>query len=169
MSHEPLTKRIRRFAVVSLLAFSFGGFVFYAGVVIPIGSSVLDTTTQGFVTRRVTHVINMAVAVTTLALLWECWAGWRDRQLGANLVLLVCTLGIAAACAALAWLHPQLDGLLVEEEMDVTDVARFYAMHRIYLWLSTLQWLSSIPVTWIIINSRCGTNASQPPRNSNYA
>ena len=46
---------LRRFVTMAALAFSLGGFSFYAAVVVPTGTQVLDATSQGFVTQQVTR------------------------------------------------------------------------------------------------------------------
>ena len=144
--------RIRRFLLFWLLAFSFGGFLFYASVVVPIGSTVLGTTTQGFVTRLVTNAINASVAVFLVALTWEIWAGRADRARLAQRWLVLLTLWVAVCLLVLVVLHPKLELLLVPETLEVTQVQRFYALHRVYLWVSTLQWLCSLPISWILLS-----------------
>ena len=49
-------RALRRFIVLVALCFWQGGFTFYAGVVVPVGTDVLGSSLkQGFVTRRVTR------------------------------------------------------------------------------------------------------------------
>lgn len=130
---------------------------------VPIGSTVLGTTTQGFVTRLVTNAINASVAVSVVALSWEIWAGGVDRTRFAQRCLVLLTLCVAACVVVLASLHPQMERLLVAETLEVKQPERFYALHRIYLWVSTLQWLCSLPISWILVNaSKCCPAIAQP-------
>ncbi len=132
----------RRFLVLAALCFALGGFTFYAAVVVPIGSQVLDATAQGFVTQRVTHAINASVGVTVLLVGWEAFATRRQRPRGQQRVLIASLLLAAVCCLALALLHGKLDELLDPREFTVRDPARFYRLHQVYLWISSLQWLA---------------------------
>jgi hypothetical protein len=147
-----LTK-FRRFLVFFLLSFSFGGFLFYAGVVVPIGTSVLGSTTQGFVTRLVTKAINGSTALTVMAIIWDYVAERNRRGRLEKGMLFTCTCAIAVCSLSLFALHSRLDMLLDPARMDVLDSKTFYRLHRIYLWTSTIQWLCSLPVLWILVNS----------------
>lgn len=140
--------------MAQVLAFCFGGFLFYAGVVVPIGTRVLGATTQGFVTREVTRVLNLAMLVCIAGIAWEIWAGRLDRSAAASRALTALAVLIAITCGILWWIHGQLDAQLSADEFAVNDPSAFYGMHRLYLWVSTLQWLCSLPVVWIIANSR---------------
>ena len=141
---------IRTLLLWLALSFSFGGFTFYAAVVVPIGTEVLDSTSQGFVTRQVTKVLNIASAITLAILIWELLATFRTvtrKWLWCYLSLLLvysgCLLGLFL-------LHPRLDELLDPETFSVLQSEEFYRRHRQYLWLSTLQWLATIGMMWQI-------------------
>lgn len=145
--------QFRRFLVFLALAVSFGGFLFYAGVVVPAGTSVLDATTQGFVTQLVTRILNLSVLVTVLLLTWDILVSLSRRSAAANRCLVVCTILIALSCLTLMWLHQRMDNMLDAEEFAVLDDEAFYGLHRIYLWTSTVQWLCSLPVFWVFANT----------------
>ncbi len=154
MSSPGLASSLLRFLMLWMFAFSFGGFVFYAAVVVPIGSDVLSTTTQGFVTRHVTNVINYSVLLTAVALAINAWVRWHHRRTASNRTLLISLALIFSCSAGLFWLHPQLEALLVEADREVLDSARFYFLHRIYLWVSTVQWGASFPAAWVVFVGR---------------
>lgn len=133
---------LRRFLVVQLLLVWQGGFVFYAAVVVPTGTHLIGAAGQGAITARVTDALNAvgAVALTVLALelraargsgrRWACW-------------------GVAVLChAVLLALHVRLDALMA-------DPARpgFYAAHRLYLLVSTAQWLACLLLTWLTLRA----------------
>ena len=40
----------------------------------------------------------------------------------------------------LIWLHPRLEQLLVPKGRLILDYEMFRARHRLYLWVSTVQW-----------------------------
>jgi hypothetical protein len=144
--------KLRRFLVFLALAFSFGGFTFYAAVVVPIGGAVLGTTTQGFVTRHVTDVINAATAVSIAFLAWEAIAGSASRSRAVSIVLAALIATVAACCLVLVGLHPRLVALLDVKEMSVIDHDEFYRTHRVYLWVSALQWLATLQIVWILVS-----------------
>jgi hypothetical protein len=131
---------VRRFVLLCLLMFWIGGFTFYAAVVVPIGTEVLGSPLdQGWITRRVTFWLNVAGVFALAAWAWDLAAeAAPTRLLGATRWLL--WLFIAAMLVALFILHPQMDTLLNVERERVLDRALFRTLHRVYLWVSTVQW-----------------------------
>ena len=153
--------QVRRFTLWMLLSFTFGGFLFYAGIVVPTGTSVLGTTTQGFVTRHVTRALNVSVLVTVAALCWDIYVQRIRRKRWATRSLTGAVAWIAITCGILWFLHGKLNAQLSDDEFAVLDGTQFYAMHRIYLWVSTLQWLSSLIVFWVLASEESSrTNTS---------
>jgi len=139
---------LRRFLLSVALAYAFGGFSFYATVVVPTGTELLDATSQGFVTQTVTHTLNAASAVTIILLLWETISGRRERRRRAHQYLTMLTAGLTLSCVTLVLLHPMLDALLDENQFSIAQPDRFYRLHQAYLWTSTVQWLLTICVFW---------------------
>jgi hypothetical protein len=130
---------LRRFLVLSALFFWQGGFTFYAGVVVPVGQQVFGHLRQGFVTRQVTVYLNLSGAIALGLLIWELVAtrdpsGWR--RLGRWLLW----GGMLLALGWLYFLHGQLDELLVPQGRIISDEEAFRPKHRLYLWISTVQW-----------------------------
>jgi hypothetical protein len=133
----------RRFLVVQALMSWQGGFLFYAAVVVPTGTDVLGSFEQGRVTRHVTDVMNAIGAVTLLVLAWDQWAnaepGWCRRARWAVWAVL------AAGLVALAVVHPVVERLVdFGAEGRVHDYRAFYFWHRVYLYVSTAQWVGAI-------------------------
>src|SRR5580692_5608945 len=79
----------RRFVLLLCFAVWQGGFMFYGGVVVPVGGRVLGSETdQGFITQAVTNYLNGAGAVCLIMWCvvlrfdnrlqgrcrWPCWA-----------------------------------------------------------------------------------------------
>jgi hypothetical protein len=131
---------VRRFLVLAALMFWQGGFTFYAAVVVPVGQEELGShLQQGFITRRVTHYLNLSGAAALVLLAWDLvlskepsrtrhrlrWAAWS------GMVLILC---------ALVWLHGRLDEHLDTAMRELLDPRIFRRGHRWYLWLSTVQW-----------------------------
>ncbi len=133
---------LRRFLAVAALMVWQGGFVFYTAFVVPIGTDFLGSSTrQGFITRRVTDVMNRCGAVALACVAWELSTGRDGRLQRARVALL---LAMVAAAVVLFHLHGRLEGLLDVENEDVLDRRAFRALHRGYLWVSTAQWACAV-------------------------
>jgi hypothetical protein len=118
-------------------------------VVVPTGSAVLGShTTQGFVTQRVTHWMNVASGPTLLIFLWNILAaprslpGWALRGLVWTWVLML------AIQISLLLLHPVLDRMLVPAEERIITHPRFYRLHGLYLDLASVQHFAAILHLW---------------------
>lgn len=110
-----------------------GGLTFYALVVVPAGTEVVGSTTQGFITQRVTSRLNVVGAVCLAGLLLSTVPA-RRRSLWIAWTLM------AAAQAALFVMQNQLGALLDPLTQSVSDPARFYSLHRVYLLITAVQW-----------------------------
>lgn len=145
---------VRLFFLYLAIAFSFGGFSFYAAVVVPIGSNVFDATSQGFITQQVTNIINVASAVTLFTLVWEGLASRHRRSPSQNTIFVGLLATYAICLTALFMIHPQLDALLDNENLSVEAPDKFYNLHRVYLWVSTIEWLATIGLIWLIASKK---------------
>ena len=133
--------QLRRFLAVAALAVWIGGLTFYAVVVVPVGGELLGETQQGFVTQRVTNWLNVIGAVALL-LVGAYLLEHRGRLLCSNwCVLLLIEIGLCL-------MHVPLDRMLENETTSVLDPDRFYGIHRIYLLLTTAQWLFGVVALW---------------------
>lgn len=140
---------LRRFLVLQLLMLWQGGFLFYASFVVPVGTEVLGSAeAQGLITTRVTDYLN---AVGTVGLIlfacellasggrlrirWSCWA-------------------VAAACQiALFIIHVQLEAMMDPDRTFVVKRVSFYRLHGIYLWVTTIQWVACLVLTWFTLRA----------------
>jgi hypothetical protein len=142
---------LRRFLVLVVLFFWQGGFTFYAAVVVPIAQQQLGHLRQGFITRSVTVWLNVAGAVALLALVWDLLVPrspmkWRRRcrwLLWAAMVV---------ALAVLVLLHGQMNDLLVPKGRIIRDADAFRTLHRLYLWVSTVQWACALLYLFITVS-----------------
>jgi hypothetical protein len=134
---------LRRFLVVAALMFWQGGFVFYAGVVVPIGTDVLGSPSeQARITRRVALYLNASGAVALVFFLWDCatvrvghgvyWSRWLTWLI------------MFAALVALFAIYPRLDSLFLPDEVKVLSRPTFRFWHRTYLWISSVQWAAAV-------------------------
>jgi hypothetical protein len=135
---------VRRFAVLAALAFWQGGFTFYAAVVVHVGAQVLgEHLDQGFITQRVTNYLNLVGAVALPILAWDIAASidavrWRRWARWVVWTVLAVTL------VALVWMHTRLDGHLDAEVHEILDRDVFVELHRLYLHVSTVQWVAGL-------------------------
>ncbi len=131
----------RRLLLLLALMFWQGGFMFYGGVVVPVGAAVLGSDTeQGFITRAVTNYLNLAGAAALAVWAWDLAAGPRAgrRLRWAVWGFLAVTLGL------LAFVHLRMDGLLDADAARVLDRKAFRTSHQWYLGTSTVQWAAAI-------------------------
>lgn len=135
-------KMFQRFLVLQVLLLWQGGFLFYAAVVVPVGTRVHGPAGQGAVTARVTDVLNVIGGVALAVLVLEL-SRTRDpnrrrtfRRWWAWIALLLCH-------GLLIYLHVRLDAILAEY-----NYLEFYPLHRMYLWTSTVQWLACVLLSW---------------------
>lgn len=118
-----------------------GGFLFYGGAVVPILHDTLDSLTAGGITRRVTLRLNGAGAAALTVWWVESW--WngprrsRIRNLFVRGLLVASTLGLVVEMR----LHQ-----VMENRLDSGTLADFYPLHKIYLGVSTLQWLANLGI-----------------------
>jgi hypothetical protein len=131
---------LRRFLVVQALMLWQGGFLFYAAVVVPMGTDVLGSFEQGRVTRHVTDWMNVIGAITLAILAWDQigsstlrrtrWAMWAILAMG--LVML-------------AVLHPRIESYVdFSATGGISDYPAFYLWHRVYLYVTSTQWFVSL-------------------------
>ncbi len=130
-------------AIRSLCQFAMavwvGGFTFYGGVVVPILNDELDHLQAGGITQRVTDTLN-AVGVVAVAL-WVVDA-WVERAVGPKWVRrgrVALLAASAGSLVALIVLHRIMD-----RRLDDSRLLDFYPLHRMYLAVSTGQWLANL-------------------------
>ena len=133
---------IRRFVLLVSLMFWQGGFMFYGGVVVPVGGRILGSETkQGFITQSVTNYLNLAGLVCLLIWVEHLW---HERKRGVTRIewgLLIC-LGLSLGM--LAGIHWNMDQTLDSRSASVVDPARFDLSHKMYIGISSLQWLAGL-------------------------
>ena len=141
----------RRLLLLATLMLWQGGFTFYAAIVVPIGANVLGSELeQGRITREVTNYLNAAGVAALLAWAVElaaepgAWAGLRRVRWPLWLLLV-------ALLAILAWLHVRMDTLFDPDDAFAAPRVGFRPLHRIYLIVSSVQWLVSLLLlTWTV-------------------
>jgi hypothetical protein len=139
-----------RILFLLLYALWQGGFMFYGAVVVPVGAHVLGSETeQGFVTQEVTQWLNACGAVALAGWLGILLAEQRRARVSRSSVILWC--GLLVSLLVLVIVHERMDKLLDAETHSVLEPEPFYAHHRVYLIVSTLQWLGAIGLLCLTI------------------
>jgi hypothetical protein len=134
---------LRRFLVLAALMFWQGGFVFYASIVVPIGTQVLGSAAeQGRITRQVTWYLNVSGAAALVLLAWDVAAARPGH--GVRWGRGLCWLVMAVALGVLLRLHLYLDSLFIADDLIILDRPTFRYWHRVYLWVSTVQWAAAV-------------------------
>ena len=128
---------VRRGVAIAALSLWIGAIAFYGAVVVPAGGKVLGAEAQGFVTQRVAAELNVIALVALAALAWNTFVLRRAS-------LVVTWLVMLAAQGALFLLHPYVSALLDATTHRVLDPDAFYMRHRIYLLVTTAQWLAAV-------------------------
>jgi hypothetical protein len=140
---EHLMSFVRRYLLLLALMFWVGGFTFHGAVVVQVGNQVLGShLEQGYITRSASNYLNLAGAVALVLWAWDIVAagrpGGRRRFCWSIWTVLVLSLGL------LVWLHARLDDLLASDSFRILDRSRFRELHRLYLHVSTIQWVGSL-------------------------
>jgi hypothetical protein len=128
---------------MTLFAVWWGGLTLYAIVVVPIGTEIFTATGQGFVTQQVTVRLNWIGAVCLAVLLWR-------RCNHSSRVLTASWLVMVVALLVLFYLHATLDRMLDVNARSIADTEHFYAWHRYYLLVTSVQWVAGLIHLWAL-------------------
>lgn len=148
----PRHEALCRFLIMATVVVWLGGFTFYAAVVIPTAHHVLGTHLEaGFITQQVTQWLNLSGGLSVLALAANLWRAKRSgvsglRPLVITWILLLLTL------SGLLVLHPHLDSFLDVTEHEISRRPDFYAWHRTYLIIATMQWCAAFVHLWYVLD-----------------
>ena len=138
---------LRRFFVLQAFLIWQGGFFFYAAVVVPTGTAVLESAKlQGAITQRTTNWLNAFGVASLATLAWDQLASpirCRKRWLAWSLM--------AIALAVQITLHPVLDRLFDAETALYIDRPTFKYWHGIYLWATAVHWLAGLAAVWFML------------------
>lgn len=146
---------LRRFLVTLGLVFWQGGFMFYGAVTLPIIRDLFSTEAS-FVTRRVTLGLNLAGTVAILLMFIDLYLSPLASKRWRWLVWLV----MALPQPVLVWTHREMSAQMLQTGFRPSLEGFMANWHRIYLGLSTLQWLAAMIYMWISL--RAWRNEDQP-------
>jgi hypothetical protein len=143
----------RRFLLTQALLLWQGGFLFYAAVVVPIGTEVLGSAAaQGVITRRVTDWLNVAGLVYLVLLAWDVYAT-RDPVRRRETARWWLWIGSAIILYLLWYFHELLDLFMDPGGHSVQMRRPFLIVHGLYLWASTVHWLFGLALAWLTLGA----------------
>ena len=158
---NPASRRILlRFLLFQAFLLWQGGFLFYALVVVPIGTDLLGSATeQGMITRHVTNWLNLFGVAWVVLFLIDLlvtadpsprrrrvrWVGWAISIVG---------------LVFLAWLHPVMAGMLDQEEGY--SARSFGFLHGVYLWVSAAHWVAGLVLAWTTLRAWQAVDGLRP-------
>lgn len=138
---------------MAAFALWMGGFTFYSSFAIPAATELLEGghRAAGFITQRVTLSLNLCGVVALVLVLWNIFVGWRTASRTERGWLAGTWVFLVAGEIALIVLHPMLDAKVDVATRHVLPGANFDTWHRAYLWVSTAQWISALPLLWFTL------------------
>jgi hypothetical protein len=131
---------------LSLFAWALwmGGFVFYFGVVVPVGADVVGGSSQGLVTQEVTNWMNWIGLAALSLFLWSVIVHGGRLQVATWLVMLVCQL-------VLFGMHWKLDSMIAGASPQLAAAGPFRTLHESYEIVATVQWLAGMLFLFCLI------------------
>ncbi|MDX2038403.1 MAG: DUF4149 domain-containing protein [Isosphaeraceae bacterium] len=153
---------LRRAAEVGL-ALWFGGFTFYAGIVVPVLHEEYGAMEAGAISRRVSDPLNL-LGIAALGLAVVRILADRVSRRG--------RLGFLRASAVAIGFLSQLILMILNEQLDLhldtRGISGFYRLHERYLILSTVEWAAVLTIFLIGEPRRSDREAgSLAPRSTN--
>lgn len=136
-----MNKRINLFLLPLLFALWWGGFSFYAAVVVPQGMAILgDHVKMGLITQSVTIYLNAIGSIALISSLFFLIVNKRTeinylQTIGWEWILLVIFQAI------LFYLHSKLTHMISIGLPEINLQKGFYTIHRIYLLISSVIWI----------------------------
>ncbi len=146
-----------RFAVTVILAVWWGGLTFYAGIVVPLGIAQFGGFEQGLLTQRVTFRLNVAGAIAGACLLADAL---RHKPRNHQVVM----ASVSLALQGWLWfLHSRLSRWMETASSSLHSDESFYHEHRIYLWVTSAQWLIGLACLGMWCVRPPAISADDPP------
>jgi hypothetical protein len=132
---------------IIVLSIWWGAFTFYAGIVVPVGMQVLGSHTEmGFITQQVTNYLNI---FSLIVFLIYAYLLKNEEVKKDNLVEEITVISLIGFQLLLFLLHSYQTDLLDFVQHKVLDFDRFYLLHRIYLIVESIIWVT---VSGLIFN-----------------
>ena len=142
--------RIRKALWSNLLwlvwAMWWGGLSFYALVVVPIGTELVGSVEQGFITQKVTIWHNGLSILFVFCLAIEAYTR-KSRVLWVVVSLLM------MIDLALVFGHAKLTSQMDFESQSVPS--GFYAQHANYLWITASEWVLGMAIPLCLMPQLC--------------
>jgi hypothetical protein len=156
-SNPTLLRDLVRLATFWAIAIWQGGFVFYSGFVLKIGSWELQSKLeQGFITRRVTLELEQLGWIALIVWAVSLW-GTRFSRHSLKLTAVVLWCAILTLHLGLHFQWHAIDRVLDVSNRSLKDPDAFRTAHRIFVWAASLQWLLVVILSGLTLQAwqRC--------------
>ena len=125
----------------------WGGLSFYAIIVVPIGTELIGSVEQGFITQKVTLWHNGLSILFVFCLAIEAYRR-KSRALWVVVSLLM-MIDLALV----------VDHIKISSQMDFKNQSvpsGFYAQHANYLWITAAEWVLGMAIPLCLMPQLCG-------------
>ena len=148
-----LRRDLVRLATFWAIAIWQGGFVFYSGFVLKIGSWELKSKLeQGFITRRVTLALEQLGWIALIVWAVSLW-GTRFSRRSLKLTAVVLWCAILTLHLGLHFQWHAIDRVLDVSSRSLKDPVAFHMAHRIFVWAASLQWLLVVILSGLTLHA----------------
>ncbi|MFM2092990.1 MAG: hypothetical protein RIS70_114 [Planctomycetota bacterium] len=158
-SYTVLYYQAWRIILIATIALWLGGLTFYSVFVVPIGNERLGSIGQGLLTAIITRQLNAIGNIAFACIFIDAVLRRRRRQLAGAIILALSQIGLYAV-------HDQLFSHIDFESGSLlphSDGWSFYATHRLYLILTSLQWLIGLAIFCRLITASAAEQATSRP------
>ncbi len=136
---------------IVILSIWWGAFTFYAGFVVPLGMKVLGSHTQmGMITQEVTVYLNI---FSLILFLLYAFSLRNENSSSTGLVKQIVATSIIGFQVLLFLIHFYLTELIDFRYQKILSLDTFYLLHRIYLIIETIIWVSISAILFSLFKS----------------
>jgi len=153
---------LQRVATSLAVALWFGGFTFYTACVVRVGSKIAGGLTQGYVTQRVTDVLNVLAAIMITTVIIDIAVHWNRVGRWLRLGQCVAWLVMAASVIGVVVVHRQMDVLLDPSTLARPDHDAFKPLHQRYQLISTFLWFATVAYMALMVRISAAMAGSSP-------
>lgn len=152
---------LQRVVTVFAIALWFGGFTFYTASVVRIGSKVVGGLTQGYVTEKVTRVLEVLAAVMVVAVIIDIATHWKRVGRWMRTLQSVAWSTMALSLVAVVLIHNRMDHLIDPITRAKPDPEAFSPLHQAYQFISTCLWIATVAYVLMLVRNHATESTSR--------